>query len=291
MEKILVVGAGFMGSGIAQVCAQKGKDVFLTDTSTSAIERGLKEIGSSLVRLAQKNIITEDPDRILKRITPVDGIETASLADLIIEAATESEEIKKSLFARLDSLASHNSVIASNTSSIPISILASSTSRPENVLGMHFFGPVPLMRLVEVVKAEHTSADVFERAVSFVKSLDKIPVKVMKDIPGFIMNRIFSAALREALELVEKGVASPEDVDIGMREGYGWRAGPFEIADNAGLDTIELIGKALERLGAGSLSPRSEILSQLVSEGRLGRKSGRGFYDYDPAGKRKTKQN
>ena len=116
MEKILVVGAGFMGSGIAQVCAQKGKDVFLTDTSTSAIERGLKEIGSTLVRLAQKNIITEDPDRILKRITPVDGIETASLADLIIEAATESEEIKKSLFARLDSLASYNSVMGVSTS-------------------------------------------------------------------------------------------------------------------------------------------------------------------------------
>lgn len=290
MEKILVVGAGFMGSGIAQVCAQKGKDVFITDTSVSTVERGLKEIGRSLVRLAQKNKITEDPDCVLKRITPVDGIETASLADLIIEAATESEEIKKSLFARLDSLASADSIIASNTSSIPISILASSTSRPENVLGLHFFGPVPLMRLVEVVKAEHTSPDVFERAVSFVKSLDKIPVKVMKDIPGFIMNRIFSAALREALELVEKGVASPEDVDTGMREGYGWRAGPFEIADNAGLDTIELIGKALERLGAGNLSPKSNILSRLVSEGRFGRKSGRGFYDYDSAGKRITGQ-
>ncbi len=287
MEKVLVVGSGFMGSGIAQVCAQKGKTVFLTDTSAPALEKGLREISISMARLAQKGLISEDPSLVIRRITPVDGIEKAREADWIIEAATESEELKLSLFEKLDRFAPPGAVIASNTSSIPISILASATSRPENVLGLHFFGPVPLMRLVEVVKAEKTSPEIFERGVSFILSLDKIPVRVLKDIPGFIMNRIFSAAFREALELVENGVASPEDVDLGMREGYGWKAGPFEIADNAGLDTIELIGKALERLGAGHLSPRSEIISEMVHEGRLGRKSRTGFYTYDSSGRRK----
>jgi 3-hydroxybutyryl-CoA dehydrogenase len=178
--------------------------------------------------------------------------------------------------------------LASNTSSIPISRLAEVTQHPERVLGLHFFGPVPLMGLVEVVKGERTSEDVFERGVDFVRSLGKTPVRVMRDIPCFVMNRIFSAAFREAVDLVAAGVVSPEEVDVGMRLGYGWNAGPFEIADNAGLDTLVLIARSMKALGEETLVPRSDLIERMVKEGRLGRKSGRGFYMYSADGKRKA---
>jgi 3-hydroxyacyl-CoA dehydrogenase len=286
MEKILVVGAGFMGSGIAQVCAQKGNLVFLTDAERSAIDNAINGIRWSLGRLAEKGSIKESPETVLKRIIPQYSIQKANEADWIIEAVPELEDLKKNLFAELDSIAPSKTIIASNTSSIPISSLAAATGRPDRVLGLHFFGPVPLMRLVEVVKGELTSDEVFERGAAFAVSLGKIPVRVTRDIPGFVMNRIFTAAFREALDLVDKGIVSPAEVDIGMREGYGWKAGPFEIADNAGLDTIELIGKALASLGEGQLSPKGDLLTRMLKEGKLGKKTGKGFYCYDSAGRR-----
>lgn len=289
MKKILVVGAGFMGSGIAQVSAQAGYQVYLMDIEASIIDRALREMKNSLEKLASKGVLRESPDPILDRISPVRDLHLASEVDWVIEAVFEDEGIKRPLFAELDSLSRPQTPLATNTSSIPITRLAEVTKRPERVLGLHFFGPVPLMGLVEVVKGAKTSPDVFEQGVAFVRSLGKTPIRVHRDIPGFVMNRIFSAAFREAVDLVDQGIVSPEEVDTGMRLGYGWNAGPFEIADNAGLDTCAQIARSLKALGEDRLAPQSDLIERMVSEGRLGRKSGKGFYPYAPDGRRLPK--
>ncbi|MBP1700289.1 MAG: 3-hydroxyacyl-CoA dehydrogenase NAD-binding protein [Deltaproteobacteria bacterium] len=286
MEKVLIVGAGFMGSGIAQVSAQAGYQVHLMDIRNSITDRALKDIRWSVEKLAAKGILKEPPQKVLARISPEKDLSSASKVDWVIEAALEAEELKRGIFQELDSISRPETPLATNTSSIPITRLAENTRRPERVLGLHFFGPVPLMGLVEVVKGEKTSPEIFERGAAFVESLGKTPVRVQQDIPGFVMNRIFSAALREAVDLVDQGIATPEDVDVGMRLGYGWNAGPFEIADNAGLDTCARVGQAMRSLGAGHLAPSSNLIERMVVDGRLGRKAGKGFYRYSPEGKR-----
>ncbi len=286
MQKVLVVGAGFMGSGIAQVSAQAGYRVHLMDIQSSITDRALKEIRWSLEKLTAKNFLSEPSEKILGRISVEKDLSSASEVEWVIEAATEAEELKRSIFQELDRISRPETPLATNTSSIPITRLAQNTKWPERVLGLHFFGPVPLMRLVEVVKGEKTSREIFERGVAFVQSLGKTPIRVRRDIPGFVMNRIFSAALSEAVDLVDQGIATPEDVDMGMRLGYGWNAGPFEIADNAGLDTCARVGQTMKALGAGNLAPSSDLMERMVSEGRLGRKTGKGFYRYSPEGKR-----
>jgi len=286
MEKILVVGAGFMGSGIAQVSAQAGYRVYLMDIETSITDRALREIRRSVEKFDAKGLLKESLEEVLVRISPEKDLSKASEADWIIEAALEDEGLKRALFQELDRISRPETPLATNTSSIPITRLAENTRRPERVLGLHFFGPVPLMELVEVVKGEKTSPEIFERGVAFVKSLGKTPVRVQRDIPGFVMNRIFSAAFREAVDLVDQGIVSPEEVDAGMRLGYGWNAGPFEIADNAGLDTCARVGQSMRALGAEHLAPHSNLIERMVAEGRLGRKTGKGFYRYSPEGKR-----
>ncbi len=286
MRKVLVVGAGYMGSGIAQVSAQAGYRVHLMDIQSSITDRALKEIRWSLEKLTAKNFLSEPSEKILGRISVEKDLSSASEVEWVIEAATEAEELKRSIFQELDRISRPETPLATNTSSIPITRLAQNTKWPERVLGLHFFGPVPLMRLVEVVKGEKTSREIFERGVAFVQSLGKTPIRVRRDIPGFVMNRIFSAALSEAVDLVDQGIATPEDVDMGMRLGYGWNAGPFEIADNAGLDTCARVGQTMKALGAGNLAPSSDLMERMVSEGRLGRKTGKGFYRYSPEGKR-----
>jgi len=286
VEKVLIVGAGFMGSGIAQVSAQAGYQVHLMDIRNSITDRALKDIRWSVEKLAAKGILKEPPQKVLARISPEKDLSSASKVDWVIEAALEAEELKRGIFQELDSISRPETPLATNTSSIPITRLAENTRRPERVLGLHFFGPVPLMGLVEVVKGEKTSPEIFERGAAFVESLGKTPVRVQQDIPGFVMNRIFSAALREAVDLVDQGIATPEDVDVGMRLGYGWNAGPFEIADNAGLDTCARVGQAMRSLGAGHLAPSSNLIERMVANGRLGRKAGKGFYRYSPEGKR-----
>jgi len=286
MQKVLVVGAGFMGSGIAQVSAQAGYQVHLMDIQAAITDRALKEIRWSVEKLAAKDLLREPSEKVLARISPERDLSRASEVDWVIEAALEVEELKRSIFQELDRISRPETPLATNTSSIPITRLAENTRRPERVLGLHFFGPVPLMRLVEVVKGQKTSPEIFERGAVFVQSLGKTPVRVQRDIPGFVMNRIFSAALREAVDLVDQGIATPEDVDVGMRLGYGWNVGPFEIADNAGLDTCARVGQAMRTLGAGHLAPSSNLIDRMVAEGRLGRKAGKGFYRYSPEGKR-----
>jgi 3-hydroxybutyryl-CoA dehydrogenase len=223
---------------------------------------------------------------VLARISPEKDLSKASEVDWVIEAALEEEDLKRSIFQELDRISGPETLLATNTSSIPITRLAENTKRPERVLGLHFFGPVPLMGLVEVVKGKKTSPKIFERGVTFVQSLGKTPVRVQRDIPGFVMNRIFSAAFREAVDLVDQGIISAEDVDVGMRLGYGWNAGPFEIADNAGLDTFVRVAQTMRALGAAHLAPSSNLIERMVVEGRLGRKAEKGFYRYSPEGKR-----
>jgi 3-hydroxybutyryl-CoA dehydrogenase len=286
MDKILVVGAGFMGSGIAQVSAQSGYQVYLMDIQPVITDRALANIRWSIEKLEAKALLREPSQKVLARISTVKDLSKASEVDWVIEAALEEEDLKRSIFQELDRISRPETPLASNTSSIPITRLAENTKRPERVLGLHFFGPVPLMRLVEVVKGEKTSPRIFERGVTFVQSLGKTPVRVQRDIPGFVMNRIFSAAFREAVDLVDQGIVSAEDVDVGMRLGYGWNAGPFEIADNAGLDTFVRVAQTMRTLGADYLAPSSNLIERMVGEGRLGRKAGKGFYRYSPEGKR-----
>ena len=286
MENILVVGAGFMGSGIGQVCAQAGYKVHLMDIKAAALDKAMGEIKWSLDKLGSKGLLKDTSKKILERIIPEHDLSSAAKVSWVIEAILEIEDLKKQIFKELDRLASPKTLLATNTSTIPITRIAKATQHPERVLGLHFFGPVPLMGLVEVIKGEKTSNAVFERGVAFVKSIGKTPVRVQRDIPGFVMNRIFSAAFREALDLVAEGLTTPEDVDIGMRLGYGWKAGPFETADNAGLDTYSLVGQTMKALGEKNLMARSDLIERMVKEGRLGRKVGKGFYRYTPEGKR-----
>ena len=286
MTTVLVIGAGFMGSGIAQVCAQTGYRVILMDVDNAAVEKAVGKIKWSLEKFFSKGFLKESPELCLERISVATDLKPAAEVDWVIEAAFENEDLKKEIFEELDRLTDSAIPLATNTSSIPISRLAEITLTPERVLGLHFFGPVPFMGLVEVIKGAKTSDEIFNKGLDFVKSLDKTPVKVHKDIPGFVMNRIFGAAFRECVDLVAEGIASPEDIDVGMRLGYGWNIGPFEIADNAGLDTFARVGETMLALGEEHLVAKSDLIMQMVKEGRLGKKVGKGFYRYTNDGKK-----
>jgi len=286
MKTVLIIGAGFMGSGIAQVCAQTGYQVILTDISEKALEKALSGIKWSLEKFFSKGFLKEAPESCMARINTATDLNASAQIDWVIEAAFEDENLKKDIFTELDRLTPSHIPLATNTSSIPISRLAEFTRNPERVLGLHFFGPVPFMGLVEVIKGEKTSDEVFNQGVEFVTSLGKTPVQVHKDIPGFVMNRIFGAAFRECVDLVADGIASPEDIDVGMRLGYGWNIGPFEIADNAGLDTFARVGETMMALGEDHLVSKSDLIMKMVKEGRLGKKAGAGFYRYTKDGKK-----
>ncbi len=274
-----VVGAGQMGSGIAQVAAQAGLSVHLADVEEGMVEQGLETIKKNLSRSVEKERISQDEmDEALARIES--GTEYASDADLAIEAAPETIEVKKEVFGALDEQLKDEAILASNTSSISITELGARTSRPERFIGMHFFNPVPVMKLVEIVRGMETSDETYETVHELARQLGKEPVEV-QDFPGFVSNRILAPMINEAVYCLMEGVAGPEEVDTVMKLGMGHPMGPLELADFVGLDTCLHIMEVLHE-GFGDTKYRPcPLLKRYVAAGRLGRKSGRGFYEYE----------
>ncbi len=274
-ERVLVVGAGQMGGGIAQVVAASGRSVFLHDEVPGAFERALAAMEKSLARLAEKG--GADPAEVLARVRRADGILDA---DLMIEAVVEDAAVKKAIFRAADEALGPEAVLASNTSSIPITSLAAVTSRPERVVGMHFFNPVPVLKLVEVIRAVQTSDETAAAIVSLAGDLGKVPAEA-RDFPGFVSNRILMPFLNEAAYALMEGVAEPEAIDTIAKLGFAHPQGPLALADLIGLDTCVSIMEVLhEGLGDPKYAP-CPLLRQYVAAGRLGRKVGRGFYSYE----------
>jgi 3-hydroxybutyryl-CoA dehydrogenase len=273
-EHLLVVGAGQMGGGIAQVVAASGRRVSLHDALPGVTDRALESMGRSLAKLAEKG--GADPDETLGRITVVDDLVPA---DLLIEAVVEDAEVKQDLFRRADEALPRDAILASNTSSIPITSLAAATTRPEQVIGMHFFNPVPVLKLVEVIRAVQTSDETAEAIVELAKDLGKVPAEA-RDFPGFVSNRILMPFVNEAAYALMEGVAEPEAIDTIATLGFAHPMGPLALADLIGLDTCVAIMEVLhEGLGDPKYAP-CPLLRQYVAAGRLGRKTGRGFYEY-----------
>ena len=273
-EHVLVVGAGQMGGGIAQVVATSGRRVSLHDEQPGAVDRGIEAMSKSLGKLAEKG--GADPDEVLGR---VQGVEDLVPADLMIEAVVEDAQVKEDVFRRADSTLPEGAVFASNTSSIPIASLAAATGRPERVIGMHFFNPVPVMALVEVVRGRDTSDETAGAITELARELGKTPA-VANDFPGFVSNRILMPFINEAVWALHDGVAEAEAIDTIAKLGFNHPLGPLALADLIGLDTCVAIMEVLqEGLGDDRYAP-CPLLREHVAAGRLGRKSGAGFYDY-----------
>jgi len=281
IKKICVVGAGVMGSGIAQVCAQAGFPVNMYDIKQEFIDKGLNNIKGNLKRSVEKGKISQDEaDKILGRIaTTIDLKQAAKDVDFVIEAAPENMEIKKQVFKDLDEFTPKNAILASNTSSLSITEIASATKRPEKVVGMHFFNPAPVMKLVEVVKGHLTSQETVETVKELAKKLGKTPVEC-KDSPGFIANRICVPMINEAITALQEGIASKEDIDLAVKLGYNHPMGPLELADLIGLDIILAIMETYYKEFNDPKYRPATLLKQMVRAGLLGRKTGKGFYQY-----------
>ena len=274
-EHVLVVGAGQMGGGIAQVVAASGRRVSLHDAAPGAVERGVETMRRSLARLAAKG--GADPDEVLARVEPVDDLVAA---DLMIEAVVEDPAVKEDIFRSADDLLPEDAILASNTSSIPITSIAAATRRPDRVIGMHFFNPVPLMEIVEVIRGLETSDGTAAAILELAGDLGKTPAEA-RDFPGFVSNRILMPFVNEAAYALMEGVADAESIDTIAKLGFSHPLGPLALADLIGLDTCVAIMEVLHNgLGDPKYAP-CPLLRRYVQAGRLGRKSGRGFYEYD----------
>jgi 3-hydroxybutyryl-CoA dehydrogenase len=280
VSRVTVVGAGTMGNGIAHVFAQNGWDTLLVDVSGDQLDKARETIGSNLERQVKKGgLSAEQKDATLGRLTTSTVLDGAGQAELVVEAASEHPETKFRIFRDLDRSAPTGAILATNTSSIPITSIGAQTGRPGQVIGMHFMNPVPLMPLVEVIRGVETTDATATRTVEIAKSLGKTPVEV-NDSPGFVSNRVLMPMINEAIFCVMEGVATPEAIDTVMKLGMNHPLGPLALADLIGLDVCLAILQVLHRdLGDDKYRP-CPLLARMVSAGRLGKKSGRGFYDY-----------
>ena len=281
LKRIGVIGAGTMGNGIAQACAVSGLDVVMVDISDDAVARGVSTVAGSLDRLLKKEKISAaDKDAALKRITGTTRYDDLKGCDLVIEAATENEELKVKILKQVDGLARSDVIIATNTSSISITRLAAATSRPGKFVGMHFFNPVPMMSLVEVIRGHLTEDATVDAVAAFAKALAKTPI-VVKNSPGFVVNRILCPMLNEAILALQEGLASAEDIDSGMKLGCGHPIGPLALCDMVGLDVLLAVMDVFYRDFNDPKYRPALLLKEMVAAGHLGRKSGRGFYTYN----------
>ena len=283
MTAVAVIGAGLMGSGIAQVAAQAGFDVNLRDVDDESIERGLTGIDKSLARFVAKDRLSEtEAAEARARIKGTTSLADAVAdTDVVVEAIFENLEIKTELFQELDKYAPAGAVLATNTSAIPITRIAAATSRPQDVVGTHFFSPVPMMKLCELVRGYKTSDETLQRARDFAEAIGKTCIVVNRDVAGFVTTRLISAIAMEAVQLVESGVASVEDVDIACKLGFGHAMGPLQTADLTGVDILTNASQNIYNDTQDEKFAPPELLQRMVVAGDLGRKSGKGFYEYE----------
>jgi 3-hydroxybutyryl-CoA dehydrogenase len=280
-QQVAVIGAGLMGSGIAQVAAAAGLDVVMRDVTEVVLQRGLDGIEKSLTRFAQKGKLAEsDVQAALGRISTTTELDGAAEADIVIEAVYESLDVKHALFVDLDRLCKDGAVLASNTSAIPISQIAAATERPEAVVGTHFFSPVPMMALCELVRGYKTSDETLAAAREFAESIGKTCIVVNRDVAGFVTTRLIAALANEAVRLLESGVATAEDIDTACKLGFGHAMGPLSTLDLTGIDIMRNATNNIYNDTKDAKFAAPELLSRMVIAGDLGRKTGRGFYSY-----------
>jgi 3-hydroxybutyryl-CoA dehydrogenase len=280
LSTIGVIGAGTMGNGIAQICAAAGLSVIMVDVSDAALARGMGAIGGSLDRLVKKDKLKPaERDAVLARVRTATDYAPLSAADLVIEAATENLEIKRGILQRADALLRTDAVLATNTSSISITTLAAATAHPERFIGMHFFNPVPVMPLVELIRGLLTSDSTQARAAQFIAVIGKTAINA-KNSPGFAVNRILCPMINEAIFALQEGIASAADIDAGMKLGCNHPIGPLALADLVGLDTLLSVMEVFQRDYGDPKYRPAPLLRELVAAGRLGRKSGQGFFSY-----------
>lgn len=281
-KSVAVIGAGLMGAGIAQVAAQAGYDVVLRDLGEEALARGVAGIEKSLARFVAKGTLPEaDRDAALARITTTTDITAAADADIVVEAVFESIEVKREVFTQLDKVCREGAVLATNTSALPVTQIAAVTERPESVVGTHFFSPVPMMRLCELVRGFKTSDETLAAARGFAEDVGKTCIVVNRDVSGFVTTRLIAALCVEAAHLVESGVASAEDIDTACRLGFGHPMGPLQTMDLTGVD---IMLNATRNIYDGTHDEKffpPEVLQRMVTAGDLGRKAGKGWYSYD----------
>lgn len=282
VSKVGVMGAGAMGSGIAQLAAQAGYQVVLNDLEMSFVEKGLKRMDDFLTKSVQKGKVTEEQkNQILGRISKSTDLTDFKDVDLAIEVIIENLELKKKAFTQLDDVCKPEAYLASNTSSMPITVLGNATKRPERVVGMHFFNPAPIMRLVEVIRGYYTSDESVAVAFQVAQKMGKTPVEVKKDSPGFIVNRLMMAQYIEAIRLLEEGVASIEDIDKAVKLGLNHPMGAFELQDFGGLDIGYFVAEYFHEEFKDMRWNPPQALKALIRAGRLGKKTGAGWYDYE----------
>jgi len=280
IKRVGVLGCGLMGSGIAQVCAAAGYETIVREVSDEVVQKGIGGIGKQLGKSVEKGkMAAEDRDALLGRLRGTTSLEDLKDCDIIIEAIVENLDLKNEIWRTLDGLCPAHTIFASNTSSLTIADMAAATKRPERMVGLHFFNPVPVMKLVEVVKTIATDPQVFQTAFDFATSLGKEPI-VCKDNSGFVVNLLLVPYMMDAIRALEQGVATIEDIDKGMRLGTGYPMGPFVLSDFVGLDTLDKIGDIMYKEYKEKRYASPPLLKRMISFGYFGRKSGKGFYDY-----------